>query len=265
VTIVGAAVSTKTGQTYAQAIQEFEVLTGRPMVLRRCYDSGVPTTIQTSAMRHDIGKRKSLWSFKPSTTTSLSTLDTLAQSIADSGHPCDVIIYHEPADNMSAQTFKDLYLRSAAPFRSREIPTGVVYTNWTCNLPYTDAKSVLPAYWPGDGNVDFIGIDEYATEILQGKDAPPMSERAYRVCQFADAHDVELGLAEYGANGDADIQKSERFMRSVCDWALARNVAGRQLRWFSYFSSSVGGNYWLSNNQQYVDAYVDAYRLLNTG
>ncbi len=262
-TVVGAAVNTKTGQTWPQAIAEFETLTNRPLPVRRCYDSGVPTSVSTSQMKHDLGLRGSIWSFKPTITTPLATLEALASSIVTAEHPCDVIIYHEPVDNMSGPDFIALYQRSAPPFRDLGIPVGVCFTNWTCNLPYSDVKSAPRPYWPGDGIVDFIAIDEYPVgEITSTKDALPMEERTRRVSQFADAHGVELGLAEYGVDGTWDVIKSERWMRSVCDWAQTRAALGRPLRWMNYYSADVGGNWWLSNKGEFVDAYTDACRIV---
>lgn len=261
-TLVGAAVTQKPGQTWPQAIGEFETLTGRLLPVRRCYDSGVPSSISSSKMAYDVGERASIWSFKPTMGTPISTLDALASSIVTAGHPCDVIIYHEPVDNMTAAEFIALYRRSCEPLREAGIPVGVCYTNYSCNLPYSDVKSALPAFWPGDDVVDFLAIDEYPVgEITSTKDALPMEQRARRVAQFADAHGVQLGVAEYGVDGSWDVVKSARWMRSVCDWATARAAEGRPLRWLNYFSSDVGGNYWL-NRAEYVDAYTEACKVV---
>jgi hypothetical protein len=261
--VVGAAVTQKPGQTWAAAIGEFETLTGRPLPIRRCYDSGVPSSISSSKMQHDIGKRASIWSFKPTISTPLATLETLATSIVTSGHPVDVIVYHEPVDNMPGPDFVSLYRRTCAPFREAGIPIGVCYTNYSCNLPYADPKCALPMFWPGEDVVDFLAIDEYPVgEIAAGKDALPMDARVRRVAQFADARGVPLGVAEYGVAGEWDVVKSARWMRSVADWAVLRATEGRPLRWLNYFSSDVGGNYWLANRTEYVDAYVEACKVL---
>lgn len=258
-TLIGAAISTKTGQTNPDAISAFEDLTGSYLRMRRCYDSGVPTSISTSAMRHDLGQRKSLYSFKPTSTTDLATLETFAATIETAAHDCDVVIYHEPADNMSAQSFKALYRRSCGPFRDRGIPVGVIFTNWTCNLPRTDAKSVLPAYYPGDDVVDFIGIDEYPGKGgVSNPDFTPMINLTERVSQFADAHNKPLGLAEYGVDNTWNVQSCELWMRRVTEWVRWRDSIGSPLRWFSYFHSNVAGNWWLDNHAEYVDAYKDA-------
>lgn len=263
-TLVGAALSTKTGQTWAQAIAEFETLTGRPLPFRRCYDSGVPASFAASAMALDLGHRVSVWSFKPSLTTDINALNALALSIKASGHPCEVIIYHEPVDNMAGPDFVSLYRRSAVPFRLVGLPVGVCYTNYSAHLPYSNTRSALHNYWPGADVVDFVAIDEYPVgEITSSTDALPMDARTRRLCQFADAQGVPVGLAEYGVDYAWDAAKAERWLRSVTDWAAARAHAGRPLRWLSYFSSSVGGNYWLSNRTEFVDAYKDAAALLS--
>lgn len=259
-TLVGAAVTTKTGQTWVAAISEFEALTGRPLPVRRCYDGAPYADISQSQAKHDLGKRKSVLSIKPSLSTPLSTLDSLASSIVAAAHPCDVIIYHEPVDNMSGGVFLDLYQRSAPPFRATGIPTGVCYTNWSANLPYSDSQSALKHYWPGDDVVDFLAIDEYPF----GNDFTSMADRTRRACQFADARGVPLGLAEYGVDTTWDAAKSEKWLRSVTDWAQLRALQGRPLRWMAYFHAgppaSVGGTWWLDSKPEYVDAYTDCHR-----
>lgn len=263
-TLVGAAVTPKTGQTWTAAIGEFEATTARPMDVRRCYDGAPPSSIAASQMAKDLGLRRSAVSFKPTLTTPMSTFEALAADIAANEHPCDVIIYHEPVDNMSGDDFIALYQRSAPPFRAAGVPVGVCFTNWSCNLAYSDSQSALAHYWPGDGLVDFLAIDEYPIgEITSTKDAVPMDVRTRRVCQFADVHGVQLGLAEYGVDAAWDTLKAERWMRSVTDWANARAETGKPLRWACYFNSDVGGNYWLANKPEYVSAYTDGAKILS--
>jgi hypothetical protein len=262
-TLIGAAVTTKTGQTWPQAISDFEATSGRLMPVRRCYDGAPVSDIASSSAKYDLGARKSVLSMKPTITTPLTTLNALAASIKAAGHDCDVIIYHEPVDNMTGPDFIALYQRSAAPFRDAGIPVGVCYTNYSCNLVFSDTKSALAHYWPGDSVVDFLAIDEYPIgEITSTKDALPMDQRTRRVCQFADARGIQVGLAEYGVDAAWDTVKAERWMRSVTDWANVRAAAGKPLRWGCYFSSDVGGNYWLSNKPEYVSAYTDSYKIL---
>lgn len=262
-TRVGAAVTLRPGQSWAQAITEFETATGRTMPVRRCYDGAPVTDVGASSARYDLKVRKSLLSIKPTMSTPLSTLTALAESIVTAEHECDVIVYHEPVDNMTGPEFVDLYQRTAAPLRSVGVPVGVCFTNWSCNLPYSNSQSALEHYWPGDGLVDFLAIDEYPVgEITSTKDATPMDQRARRVTQFAAAHGVDLTLAEYGVDGGVDQAKAERWLRSVTDWADDLAARGRPLRDMCYFSSDVGGNYWLTNHDEFVDAYTDGYSIL---
>jgi hypothetical protein len=261
-TLVGAGVTAKSGQSKTEAITAFEAATGRTLPIRRCYDSGVPADVNTSQAKYDLGVRASVLSFKPTISTPIATLDGLATSIAAAGHTCDVIIYHEPVDNMSGPDFVALYRRSCAPFRDAGIPVGVCFTNYSCNLPYADSQSALERYWPGDDVVDFLSLDQYGGTITTSVDAAPMEDMVRRAAQFADARGVELGVAEYGVDGGGDVTRSDRWLRSITDWAAARAAQGRPLRWLSYFHSDVGGNYWLTNKAEYVDAYTDSYRVL---
>jgi hypothetical protein len=267
-TLVGAAVTPRLGQTFPQAITAFETLTGRRLPARRCYDPGVPATFTQTAMRFDAGQRRSIWSFKPAVSTADTALKTLAASIHDSGHPCDVIIRHEPVDDkdlIDPAAFIKLYNRAAAIFKAAGLPVGVCYTNYSCNLPYSHPHSALRHYWPGSDLVDFVAIDDYPIgEITDTSDAPPMDVRTLRVAQFTDAHGIQLAVAEYGVDPTWDTAKSERWMRSVCDWAAQRAGHGKPLRFLNYFHSDVGaqGDYWLTH-PEHIDAYKDAYRTLS--
>ncbi|NDU75854.1 hypothetical protein GWI34_24980 [Actinomadura sp. DSM 109109] len=261
-TLVGAAVTPLSGQSWAAAISSFETLTGRPLPIRRCFDGAPPSSVGASQLRHDVGVRRSVYSIKPTRSTPLSTLRALAADIVARGAECDVIIYHEPVDNMSGAAFVNLYRRSAPPFRAAGLKVGVCFTNYSCNLPYSDSRSALRNYWPGEALVDFIAIDEYPVgEITPTTDAVPMDARTRRVCQFADARGLSLGLAEYGVDASWDVAGSERWMRSVTDWARARAALGTPLRWASYFHSDVGGRYRLTH-PEHLDAYKDAPGLL---
>jgi hypothetical protein len=263
-TLIGAAVLPAAGQTWAQAITAFETATGRPMPARRCYDGAPPSSIAGGQLSKDLGLRASIYTIKPTMSTPLSTLEALAADIVANEHPCDVDIYHEPVDNMSGPDYIALYQRSCAPFRDAGIPVGVCYTNWSCNLPYSDTQSALAHYWPGDGLVDFIAIDEYPyNEITSTKDATPMEQRARRVAQFADARGIPLGLAEYGVDVAWDVKKSDNWLRSVTTWAQMREAAGTPLRFMTYFSCVASPYNWtITNKQEYVDSYIDSYRIL---
>lgn len=261
-TLVGAAITPKTGQTWAAAITEFETLTGRKLPVRRCYDNPVYADLAKSNARYDLGQRKSILSIKPTTTTPVETIEALAASITTAGHDCDVIVYHEPIDNMTGDQFIALYQRTAPPLRAAGIPVGVCYTNWSCNLPYDNTQSALAHYWPGDRIVDFLAIDEYPLELASGKDATPMDVRTQRVTQFADARGIPIGLAEYGVDPAWDAAKSERWLRSVTDWATARASTGKPLRWACYFHSTEGGNYPLTR-PEHITAYSDACQILD--
>lgn len=267
-TLIGAAVTPTSGQSWAQAITAFETATGRPMAVRRCYDGAPPTSVAGGQLSKDAGLRASVYSIKPTMTTPIATLDSLAADIAAevaaTGFSCDVIIYHEPVDNMSGADFVALYQRSAPSFRAAGVPVGVCFTNWSCNLAYSDTQSALAHYWPGDGLVDFIAIDEYPIgEITSTKDATPMEQRARRVAQFADARGIPLGLAEYGVDVTWDVKKSDNWLRSVTTWAQMREAAGTPLRFMTYFSCiSSPYNWTISNKQEYVDSYIDSYRIL---
>ncbi|MEU8120823.1 hypothetical protein AB0C21_19105 [Spirillospora sp. NPDC049024] len=261
-TLVGAAVTPLSGQTWTAAISSFETLTGRPLPVRRCYDGAPPSSVSASQLRHDLGVRKSIYSIKPTMSTPLSTLQALAADIVAKGAQCDLIIYHEPVDNMSGDAFISLYKRSAPPFRAAGVKVGVCFTNYSCNLPYSNPQSALHHYWPDAGMVDFIAIDEYPVgEITSSTDAAPMDVRTRRVCQFADARGLPLGLAEYGVDASWDVTKSDRWMRSVTDWGRIRARLGFPLRWASYFHSDVGGNYRLTH-PEHLDAYSDTVQLL---
>jgi hypothetical protein len=266
VTNVGAAVSVRTGQTNVQAISAFESVTGRALPVRRAYDGAPVADITLSAARFDLGARKTLLSIKPTSSTPTSTIESLATSIADHEHECDVIIRHEPVDDtdLTGETFVELYQRLAPAFRAAGVPVGVCYTNWSSSrLLTSNPQSALDHWWPGSALVDFLAIDEYPIgEISSSTDAVPMSHRMRRVTQFADRENIPLTLAEFGVDGGWDVIKAATWIRSVTDWALERAASGRPLRDVCYFHSSQGGNYWLDNHSEVVSAYADMAALL---
>lgn len=257
----GVAVTPTSGQTYAQAISAYETLVGATLPMRRAYDGAPPSSIGASQLNVDVGTgRKVVYSIKPTITTSIVTMDSLAQGIANSGLDVDVAIYHEPVDNMTGSDFIALYQRSAPSFRNLGIPVGVIYTNYSCNLPYGNAQSALHAYWPGASVVDWVGIDEYPiNEITSTKDALPMDQRTRRVCQFVDALGKPLILCEYGVDAAWDVVKSDRWLRSVLDWARQRRQLYRpvDLLYFSIADSAGAWDYRLGSHTEYIDAIKD--------
>lgn len=263
-TLIGAAVLPTAGQTWTQAIGAFEQTTGRPMPFRRCYDNTPPTSIAGGQLKRDVGLRQSIYSIKPTADTPTSDLDALAASIAAAQHPCDVIIRHEPVDEMTGDDFIALYQRCAPPFRAHGIPVGVCYTNWSINLPYDNQQSALAHYWPGPNLVDFLAIDEYPKEIATTGTATPMDARTLRVTQFADSQGVPLGLAEYAVDNTWPAAASETWLRTVTAWAQAREANGTPLRWMAYYScdSPVGKFHYTLTRPEYVTAYTDSYNLL---
>lgn len=264
-TYIGAATPPPSGQTWAQSITAWENLVGKPMTMRRSYEpaGNPPANVLQTQMQHDIGKRASLWSFKPTLSTPLATLNSLAQSIVDSGHTAYVIPYHEPVDNMSGPDFINLYQYVASPFRDRGIQVGPCFTNYSINLPYSNVQSALKYYWPGNSWVDFLAIDEYpVNEITSTKDAMDMTLRTRRAEQWADSRGIPLGLAEYGVEATVDAAKSDRWLRSVLQWMRVRNKLYRPLLFALYFQSfdstaTPPFDYRLNSHPEFVDAYKD--------
>jgi hypothetical protein len=269
-TLVGAAVLPTTGQTWVQAITAFETATGRALPVRRCYDSTPPSSVAAGQLAKDVGTgRKVVYSIKATSSTSLSTLGSLAASIVDAELDVDLILHHEPVDDYTnGADYIAMYQRNCVPFRDAGIPVGVCYTNWSCNLPYSDADSALAHFWPGDDVVDFVSIDEYPyNEITSTKDATPMELRCRRIEQWCDARGLELGLAEYGVDIAWDPKKADNWLRSVTTWARRRVVEGNPLRWMTYFSCDPTDspyNWTITNKQEYVDSYIDSYRILDS-
>ena len=265
-TLVGAAISVKTGQTNQAAIDAFIELTGRDLPVRRCYDGAPVADISLSSARFDLGVRKSLLSIKSTASTPTSTIESLAASISAAGHECDVIIRHEPVDDsdLTGPSFIELYQRLAPAFRAEGVPVGVCFTNWSSSrLLSSNLQSALDHWWPGSNLVDFLAIDEYPIgEITSTTSAVPMADRMRRVTQFADREGVPLTVAEYGVDGAWDAIKSATWLRSVTDWAADRAASGRPLRDVCYFHSAQAGNYWLDNHPENVAAYTDAAALL---
>src|SRR5690242_7133473 len=93
VTLIGAAVTPTTGQSWADAINDFEAAIGWPLPVRRAYDKTVPSSVAASALSHDVGQdRRVVYSIKPTISTSLSTLGSLAADLAEQGLDVDLIL-----------------------------------------------------------------------------------------------------------------------------------------------------------------------------
>lgn len=268
-TNVGAAINMKPGQTWPGAIADFERITNRTMGVRRAYDKDPVPSLTQSQARHDynfsIGAslRRTLYSIKPNGSTPLATLEAFAKDVADKGHDLSTIIYHEPVDNMSGSTFVKLYKRCAPPLRATGMRVGVCYTNWSATVKTAeDPQNALLNYWPGDDIVDFIAFDEYPIELASQPDAEPMDERARRLVQFAKVHNKPLSLAEFGVDKAWPEAGAEAWLRSVTDWAEEMDEDAEPLEDICYFHAAVGGNFWLDNQPEYVNAYRDMYDLL---
>lgn len=271
-TLIGAAVLPTTGQSWASAISGFETATGRKMPVRRVYDGTPPASVAAGQLAREVGQgRKIVYSIKPTSSTSLTTLGSLAASIADSGLDVDLILHHEPVDDYSdGADYVAMYRRACVPFLEAGIPTGVCYTNWSVNLPYDNADSALAHFWPGDDVVVFASIDEYpfneipATGSTSTKDATPMELRCRRIEQWCDARGIPLGLAEYGVDKTWDPKRADNWLRSVTTWARRRQLDGLPLWWMTYFSCVASPYDWtITNRPEYVDAYTDSYRIID--
>lgn len=187
--LVGAEIIPGDDEDMDDAIADFEILTGRALVVRRHqYGSDVPLVALDSDIGHDQGKaRKSLVTFQPGRGTLPSTLGLFLSQCEDLGLVVDVALWPEPHRYMPPlqyQVLCELYVPVIHEFG---------FTHTFCASNYAAVMDdALEAYWPGGDLADSVGMVYYPSGLSLSKAA-----------DFAAAHGKPLGLAEFGVDADA--------------------------------------------------------------
>jgi uncharacterized coiled-coil protein SlyX len=149
---------------------QFTQMAGQKMQVRRSYD-----TWPAAHPREDAGRCASVWSFKPPLNQLVTgqideQVKTALMTVPDDGFQRDVIIWHEPEDNISAGEFTFAQYRDGNKrvrklvnevnaTRKTPIRFGANWMAWT----FENASNRNPEnYWAGDGVWDFLAFDGYS-------------------------------------------------------------------------------------------------------
>lgn len=154
-------------------LDQLDSLTGFPTQLARRFDSGFSASFPLT----DVGKRATVYSFKPTTATGGQMDDIVAgtgpgfdalNSLIDSipaGHPCWLCLWHEPEDNFTTTTARTQYISAwnamADIIHGKGRPE--LKTCWimTAVAWVIGNKFQYPDYLVDLSKVDALGIDVY--------------------------------------------------------------------------------------------------------
>jgi hypothetical protein len=246
----------------AAEINALEPLAG-PFSCSRTYSSGMcPSTFSLSPAADDIGKRASVYSFKPDMQQLASgALDVaivaFVTSVPDS-HVVFIEIQHELDVKLRQGTYPFTVMTLAqvnaakrhgyALIKSVKKPH--VYTNMILSgfsLTSGVTNGLPSQFWFGadgaDREIDVVGWDMY-----ESKDADFSQSGATKLgsaVAFAAGHGAGWGLAEIGAgNSEAvtNMPHAATWMTTMADYAAATGAGPHtSAAYFSQFNSTVGG------------------------
>lgn len=237
--------STEAGwQTYAATVPG-------PQTIRRTYSppqAGVPSSWAATPAGSDVGKRASVWSFKPPVDQVASgALDTaitaLIASIPDA-HVAMISLWPEADRHVrlgafTAAQWRAAHTRFAALVRAVGKPRVYIALSHTSYLwdPVNTRGPSPSDVWPGDGQVDVYGQDGYGYSTYPS----PASLFGGGLAE-ARARGVPWAILESGANEDpGDPDRKAAWMREVADWAAVQGSGGRPgCEALVWFNSTVG-------------------------
>lgn len=248
--LIGATLAARpNGQTFAQAQSG-----SGPWTVSRSYNSGMlKATFAADAAADDVGKRASVFSFKPDLDQMASgALDAAClawlRSIPDS-HVVFVIPWHEIDVKIrkdTTGTYTSAKWRAAATrffTLVRQVGKPHVYTtvclsNWT----FVDGghAPLGPEFLLAPGLVDVLALDGYMESATVVKDGD-YNWGAGR--EFADANGMGWAIAEAGMGGVAtNFTLGATWMHTQADYA-ASNGAGphASAAFLTWFDTDVGG------------------------
>lgn len=224
--LVGAALN----QTTPEAWATFEAQVGT-LLIRRSYAAPMvfPATFAASTAGHDIGKRESMWSFKPDPPVfAAGGNDVWFNSFLDSipsGHKTIIILWHEPEEELLNGSFTLSEWQAANNRMGQlvhakgrpELRSGI------CTMGPWDFNTSNPAYytefWHADfaTNIDYVGFDPYNFTDATYLDLQPNFLSAI---SWAQAKNKPIIIPEWGGAEDpgGDVTKKAQFIQHMYDY-----------------------------------------------
>jgi hypothetical protein len=225
----------------------FEATIAGPQTIRRTYSpesAGIPSSWSATQAASDVGKRASVWSFKPNIIQmGNGSMDTALRNFLltiPDDHPTFISMWPESdrfvrKDVFTAAQWRAAHTRFAAVLRDLAKPRLWIYlspTSWLWDPLNTSGPDPADV-WPGDGQVDCYGQDGYGFSLWPDPGAlfgPGVEEARNR--------GVSWGIFESGANEHpSDATRKANWMRDVADWAAIQSSGGRPgceaLIWFN--------------------------------
>lgn len=242
-----------------ETLDTLDSVTGFNTQIARRFNSGFPSAFPLD----DVGKRATIFSFKPSTASGgqmdniaagsgagFDTLNALIDSIP-SGHPAWLCLWHEPEDNFTTTTARTQYINAwnamADAVHSRNRPE--LKTCWimTAVAWVTGNKYQYPDYLVDLSKVDAIGIDVYNDGSLRnpqrwdtlglklGRPDPTES-----LSPIGGGYSYTSGALGYAADNDLPLIVTE--WGSIADhqpvtvpaWCTNAGVAATRPAWIEY-------------------------------
>lgn len=249
--LVGAEIVPFPGEHLGDAVADFELLTGRPLLARRQqHGDDIPLSAAGSGIELDRGKpRKSLLTFSPARDSRPADLDRFLGECADLGITAGVEIWPEAHRFMPPAQYRvlcELYVPVIHEY-------GYAHTFTVSNYAAVTADA-LDAYWPGAEFADAVGIAYY-----------PAGLSLTKAGEFADRKGVPLGLAEFGVDLDQCAPREGiSFLEYIEDFFTRRIREGLPCGDLIWMSGMRDGDFRLMRAPEFVAAWQLMYDTLIT-
>jgi len=211
---------------------------GGPLLIRRSYAGSLvfPSTFAASNAGIDVGRRESIWSFKPTPSTfAAGGNDTWFNNFLDSipsGHKTMIILWHEPEGELNKGQF------TLADWKAANNRMGAMVH--AKNRPELRSAICVIGSWgfdprnPGVGtefwdsgftvNIDYIGFDPYNS----GGDFTDLTNQPYFVeaLDWASSHNKQVLLPEFGCSEDpnGDHTKKATWIQHTYQLGISANM-----------------------------------------
>jgi len=241
---IGAAANDGSGIAGIDVFNESNADIG-PLVYRRSFDSGLPSSFQSSAARDDAANGyRSFVSWKPPNGDYVGAAQgrydaqviAWAESVPDTG--VYATSFHEPENDMTGPQFVALqrHLYTVVKAANPSIQWGPVYMSYWWDEGTSHYIGDKDAWWPGNNYADFTAVDTYSAKQPVPLESDP---------EFRGWYDYMLNIGkpmlitEYGQYAVAPGQRSDPQMlteraatiRQDAAWLAEQGTISMWLYW----------------------------------